>query len=187
MIGQGLDYFSVLTINLLSKRKPARWLFNWPQGLHIYTINITNNYILPTYSPAAYGSVAKPNTKQHKFYLNKIHREINPQNQEIIPKEWITTLRPRRDRLVQIQQTRDFITVLQHFYDRFCADGYFNYIFYVEDDFMPCMDEYEQLVRILKWAKVNHDRVSFVRFTYGLGAVLFQCIDIKPLIFFQAR
>ena len=99
---------------------------------------------------------------QHKFYLNKIHREINPQNQEIIPKEWITTLRPRRDRLVQIQQTRDFITVLQHFYDRFCADGYFNYIFYVEDDFMPCMDEYEQLVRILKWAKVNHDRVSFV-------------------------
>ena len=112
---------------------------------------------MPTYSPAAYGSVAKPNTKQNVFYLNKIHREINPPNLEIFPKEWVTTLRPRRDRLIQIQQTRDFITVLQHFYHRFCADGYFKYIFYVEDDFMPCMDEYEQLVRILKWAKVNHD------------------------------
>ena len=182
---QGLDYFPVLTINLPAKRKPSRWLFHWPQGLHVYEIDIRNNYILPTYIPASYEiDYTSANIKYKNNYLKKIKRDINPQNQKIFPKEWITALRPRKDRLIQIQQTRDFIMVIQHFYDTFCINGYFKFILYVEDDFIPCMDEYENLARVLKWAKLNYERISFIRLTYGLGAVLLQCIDIKPLVFY---
>ncbi len=109
-----LDFFPVVTANIPSIRGLQAWFYSWPQGTKVYEIDTLKNTI------TAYDTNDKQRAKARTFL-----RDLNPPDQGIFPTKWITLERPRSARLRQIQQTRDFMRILQHFYMTHCGGFWF--------------------------------------------------------------
>jgi hypothetical protein len=177
ILQSGLDFFPVVTINVPKKRPIQPWMYLWPQGLIVYEIDTLLNIVSNNYVPFR----AKNKHWNYGFAENAFPRDMNPPDQIVFPEEWITKARPRSDRLGQIQQNRDFIGVMEHFNENYCRKLNIGMFLFMEDDFLPCDNSIQLMSRVVKWASLNNDKFSFIRLTYGLGAIIMQCRDL-PLL-----
>lgn len=117
-----------------------------------------------------------------------------------IPKYWINRNFPLPDRLRQIQQGRDQLSILKLLLDSdtgYCSrssDRPYDpekdertFIF-AEDDWELCDGSMAELDAIVNWALNNTHRWTAIRLARGNGAMMLQCRDLPELIeFLQTR
>ena len=66
-----IDTIPIVTINIPKKRNPSTWIFEWPQGVYVYEVDLEHNYVVPTYVPAFKGT-------KYILKASKLIRTLNP-------------------------------------------------------------------------------------------------------------